>query len=39
MLLGRDAGLAWLESLGVAYLAVLEDGLLVDRFRGAVREG
>jgi thiamine biosynthesis lipoprotein len=34
MLLGRDAGLAWLESLDVRYLAVLEDGLLVDRFRG-----
>jgi thiamine biosynthesis lipoprotein len=34
MLLGRDAGLAWLESLDVPYLAVLEDGLLVDRFRG-----
>ena len=35
MLLGRDEGLGWLESLGLPYFAVLEDGLIVDRFRGA----
>lgn len=33
MLMGRDAGLEWLESLTLPYLAVLEDGLVVDRFR------
>jgi len=33
MLMGRDAGLEWLESLSLPYLAVLEDGLVVDRFR------
>ncbi|HUI99102.1 MAG TPA: FAD:protein FMN transferase [Usitatibacter sp.] len=32
MLMGRDAGLRWLEGLGLPYLAVLEDGLVVDRF-------
>ena len=35
MLMGRDAGLEWLEGLGLPYLAVLEDGVLVDRFRGS----
>jgi FAD:protein FMN transferase len=30
MLEGADAGLAWLRSLGLAHLAVLEDGRLVD---------
>lgn len=35
MLMGRDEGLAWLERLGLAYFVVLEDGLIVDRFRGA----
>ncbi len=35
MLMGRDAGLEWLEGLGLPYLAVLEDGLLVDRLRGS----
>ncbi|HSN22533.1 MAG TPA: FAD:protein FMN transferase [Usitatibacter sp.] len=33
MLLGRDAGLSWLESLELPYFAVLEDGIIVDRFR------
>ncbi|HXS51959.1 MAG TPA: FAD:protein FMN transferase [Usitatibacter sp.] len=33
MLTGRDEGLAWLESLSLPYLAVLEDGIVVDRFR------
>ena len=32
MLKGRDAGLAWLETLGLAHLCVAEDGALVDRF-------
>ena len=32
MLLGREAGLAWLERLGLAHFAVTEDGTLVDRF-------
>lgn len=32
MLKGRDAGLEWLEGLGVSYLCVLEDGTVVDRF-------
>jgi thiamine biosynthesis lipoprotein len=35
MLLGRDEGLAWLEGLGLPYFVVLEDGLIVDRFRFA----
>lgn len=35
MLFGRDAGLGWLEALGVPYFAVLEDGLIVDRFGAA----
>jgi thiamine biosynthesis lipoprotein len=34
MLKGRDAGLAWLESLGLPFLAVLDDGTLVNRFEG-----
>jgi len=34
MLKGREAGLAWLDSLALAFLAVLDDGALVDRFRG-----
>ena len=33
MLKGREAGLAWLEELGLAHLCVLADGTLVDRFR------
>ena len=32
MLKGREAGLAWLDELGVAYLAVAEDGTVIDRF-------
>jgi len=32
MLMGPEAGLAWLDSLGLAHLAVLEDGTLVDHF-------
>ncbi|HSW84760.1 MAG TPA: FAD:protein FMN transferase [Usitatibacter sp.] len=32
MLKGREAGLAWLDELGVAYLAVGEDGTVIDRF-------
>ncbi len=32
MLRGREAGLAWLEALGLAHLVVLEDGAVVDRF-------
>jgi thiamine biosynthesis lipoprotein len=35
MLLGRDEGLEWLESLSLPYLAVLEDGIVVDRFRAS----
>jgi len=35
LLLGREAGLAWLEGLGLPYFAVLEDGLVVDRFEAA----
>jgi len=34
MLMGREAGLAWLDRLGLAHLAVLEDGAIVDRFPG-----
>ncbi|APV51579.1 hypothetical protein BWI17_18910 [Betaproteobacteria bacterium GR16-43] len=34
MLKGRDAGLAWLEELGLAHLCVLEDGRVVDRTGG-----
>jgi len=29
MLKGRDAGLAWLRSLGLSFLCVLEDGTVV----------
>ena len=32
MLKGREAGLAWLDELGVAYLAVTDDGTVIDRF-------
>jgi thiamine biosynthesis lipoprotein len=32
MLKGRDAGLAWLDELGVAYLAVTDDGTVLARF-------
>ena len=32
MLKGREAGLAWLEELGLASLAVTEDGTVIDRF-------
>lgn len=34
MLKGTEAGLAWLDSLGVAYLCVLGDGAVVDRMAG-----
>jgi len=34
MLEGADAGLAWLRSLGLAHLAVLEDGRVVDAMGG-----
>jgi thiamine biosynthesis lipoprotein len=32
MLQGREAGLAWLQSLALAHLCVLEDGTVIDRF-------
>ena len=32
MLKGREAGLAWLEELGLAHLAVTEDGTVIERF-------
>jgi len=32
MLKGREAGLAWLDELGLAYIAVEEDGTVVERF-------
>ena len=32
MLKGRESGLAWLDQLGIAYLAVGEDGTVIDRF-------
>ena len=32
MLKGREAGLAWLDELGMAYLAVADDGTVIDRF-------
>jgi len=32
MLKGREAGLAWLDELGLAYLAVTDDGTAIDRF-------
>ena len=35
MIKGRDAGLAWLRSLGLAYLAVLEDGSVVSSLAAA----
>jgi thiamine biosynthesis lipoprotein len=34
MLKGRNAGLDWLASLGLAHFCVLEDGAIVDAFRG-----
>jgi thiamine biosynthesis lipoprotein len=34
MLMGRAVGLAWLESLGLAHLCVLEDGEVADRTVG-----
>ncbi len=37
MLMGRDGGLAWLETLGLRYFAVLEDGTVVNRFTRAER--
>ncbi len=33
MLKGARAGLAWLDSLGLPYLCVLEGGEVVNRFR------
>lgn len=35
MLLGRDEGVAWLESLGLPCFLVLEDGRVVDRFHAS----
>jgi len=32
MLKGGEAGLAWLEELGLAHLAVTEDGTVIERF-------
>jgi thiamine biosynthesis lipoprotein len=32
MLMGREAGLAWLDELGLRHLAVAEDGTVIDRF-------
>ena len=32
MLMGRDAGLAWLEELGLKHLAVADDGTVIERF-------
>jgi thiamine biosynthesis lipoprotein len=32
MLKGREAGLAWLEDLGLPHIAVAEDGTVIDRF-------
>ena len=32
MLKGREAGLAWLDELGLAYLAVADDGTVIERF-------
>jgi len=32
MLMGREAGLEWLDRLGLAHFCVLEDGAIVDRF-------
>jgi thiamine biosynthesis lipoprotein len=34
MLKGREAGLDWLDSLGLSHFCVLEDGSIVDRFGG-----
>lgn len=36
MLMGAEAGLAWLASLDAAHFCVLEDGTLVDRFEPRV---
>jgi thiamine biosynthesis lipoprotein len=32
MLKGREEGLAWLDELGLAHLAVAEDGTVIERF-------
>jgi thiamine biosynthesis lipoprotein len=32
MLMGREAGLAWLEELGLRHLAVADDGTVIQRF-------
>jgi thiamine biosynthesis lipoprotein len=32
MLMGKEAGRAWLESLGLSHFCVLDDGQIVDRF-------
>jgi thiamine biosynthesis lipoprotein len=34
MLKGREAGIEWLKSLGLAHFCVLEDGSIVDAFGG-----
>ena len=39
MLKGREAGLAWLDALGLPYLAVLEDGAIVNRCEGVDAPG
>jgi thiamine biosynthesis lipoprotein len=39
MLKGRDAGLEWLDGLGLPYLAVLEDGAVVNRCEGVDAPG
>ena len=36
MLMGADAGLDWLDRLGLAHFAVLDDGAIVDHFRAPV---
>ena len=36
MLMGRDAGLEWLDGLAVAHFCVLEDGAIIDRFPATV---
>ena len=39
MLKGREDGLAWLEALGLPYLAVLEEGEVVNRCEGVDARG
>jgi len=39
MLKGREAGLAWLEEVGLPHLCVLSDGSLLDRFHPASAAG